>query len=155
MDENGGILDHETTTKFEYMEAAIEEDLRLFPPVTFLDRTCVKDVNIGNIKFHKGFPIWAIHRFHENFEKPLEFMPERFLKPMKDNITPYAYVPFGGGPRKCIGMRFAMVEMKLALAKLIKTFKIVDVPNQTNLNMIKGDSAFLSYNGVKVKLEVR
>ena len=50
-------------------------------------------------------------------------------------------------------MRFAMVEMKLALAKLIKTFKIVDVPNQTNLNFIKGDSAFLSYNGVKVKLE--
>ena len=82
-------------------------------------------------------------------------MPERFLKPMKDNINPYAYIPFGGGPRKCIGMRFAMVEMKLALAKLIKTFKIVDVPNQTNLNFIKGDSAFLSYNGVKVKLEAR
>ena len=127
--------------------------------VTFLDRTCVKDVTIGNIKFQKGvnigFPIWAIHRFHENFEKPLEFMPERFLKPMKDNINPYAYIPFGGGPRKCIGMRFAMVEMKLALAKLIKTFKIVDVPNQTNLNFIKGDSAFLSYNGVKVKLEAR
>ena len=52
-------------------------------------------------------------------------------------------------------MRFAMVEMKLALAKLIKTFKIVDVPNQTNLNFIKGDLAFLSYNGVKVKLEAR
>ena len=84
--------------------------------VTFLDRTCVKDVTIGNIKFQKGvnigFPIWAIHRFHENFEKPLEFMPERFLKPMKDKINPYAYIPFGGGPRKCIGKNFRSAALK-------------------------------------------
>ena len=90
----------------------------------------------------------------ENFDQPFEFKPERFLKESKDSITSFSYIPFGGGPRKCIGMRFAMIEMKLAMAKLIRKFKIVEVP-ETKLDFFSGDYAFLSYSDLYIKLEDR
>ena len=65
LDDSKDVIDHETTNKLEYLEAAIEENMRLYPPVTLLDRTCGKDVKIGNIQFKKGveivIPIWAVH----------------------------------------------------------------------------------------------
>ena len=66
----------------------------------------------------------------------------------------FAFLPFGGGPRVCIGMRFAMAEIKIGMAKLLANFKIVETP-ETKLDFQAGDLFFLTYPEVKVKLEKR
>eukprot|EP00093_Oithona_nana_P005061 05061.XXX_189702_191147_1 [CDS] Oithona nana genome sequencing. len=157
-EENDGLINHETTNQMPYLEATIEEDLRIHPPVLSLDRECSKDTKIGDLMIKKGvnvlFPIWALHHSEDFFQDPKEFRPERFLKETKEDFHPYAYLPFGGGPRKCIGLRFAMIEMKLALAKLLQKYRIVAVP-ETKLDFFNGDVFLLSYPEVKVKLETR
>lgn len=113
---------------------------------------------IGNVHFKKGvtvaFPIWAIHHDPEFFPEPDDFKPERFLSQEGTTIQPFAYIPFGEGPRKCIGLRFAMVQMKIALAKLLHKYNIVEAP-ETKLEFHPGDLFFLSFPEVKVKLECR
>ena len=157
-EENDGLISHETTSQMSYLEATIEEDLRIHPPVLSLDRECSKDTKIGNLMIKKGvnvkFPIWAMHHSEDLFQDPEEFRPERFMKDSKEDFHPYAYLPFGGGPRKCIGLRFAMIEMKLALAKLLHKYRIVAVP-ETKLDFNNGDLFILTYPEVTVKLEAR
>ena len=95
-----------------------------------------------------------MHNNSKYFPEPEKFKPERFLKPNSDEIVPFSYLPFGGGPRVCIGQRFAIIEMKIAMAKLLSRFKIVDTP-ATKLEVLTGDSFLLSYEGIYVKLEPR
>ena len=103
-----------------------------------------------------NFPIYAMHHNPKYFPEPEKFKPERFLKNEdEDNLAAqYAFMPFGGGPRQCIGMRFAMSEIKIAMAKLLANYKIVDTP-QTKLDFLPGDSFILTYPEVKVKLVKR
>ena len=126
-----------------------------------MNRDCNKDVLIGNLQIKKGvriqFPIWAMHHNPEYFPEPDVFSPERFLK-NKDSLTtevlPFTYIPFGGGPRKCIGLRFAMTEMKIALAKMLQKYEIVPV-QQTKLDFKPGDIMFLNYSKLEVKIVSR
>ena len=97
------------------------------------------------------FPIWGIHHNADFFPDPETFMPERFLKENQASVIPFSYLPFGGGPRKCIGSRFAMAEMKIGLAKLLHNYQIFPVP-QTKLDFYTGDPSFLSYSDVEVKI---
>ena len=98
-----------------------------------------------------------MHHNPDFFPEPDVFQPERFLKNKNSStseVVPFSYIPFGGGPRKCIGIRFAMAEMKIALAKLLQKYEIVPVP-QTKLDFKVGDPAFLSYSEVEVKILLR
>jgi cytochrome P450 len=95
-----------------------------------------------------------MHYNPKYFPEPEKFIPERFLKSSNTEIVPFSYIPFGGGPRVCIGQRFAMIEMKIAMAKLLAKFKIVDTP-VTRLDILKGDPFLFSYDHVHVKLEPR
>jgi len=109
-----------------YLEAVITEALRLYPPVGRFDRNCQKDYQLTDqLVIPKGaavcVPVYAIQRHPDNYENPDTFDPERFLK---TSINPFTYMPFGYGPRNCIGMRFAMLEMKLVVANLVKKFCI-------------------------------
>ena len=91
--------------------------------------------------------------FGENVDK---FDPERFLNgAAKELIDKHIFHAFGGGPRICIGMRFAMAEMKITLAKLLCNFKVVEEPNITKLEFDKGNPFLLSYSEMKVRLEER
>lgn len=157
-----GVVDYEAISKMTYLEAVIKENLRLNPPVIRIDRTCMKDTIIGgektpSLKLKKGtvvqIPIYAIHRNPDFFPDPDTFRPERFLE-KDESVAEMTFQAFGGGPRVCIGMRFAMSEMKIALAKLISRFKITDSP-QTKLTLLPGDPFFLAYPEMKVRLERR
>jgi len=89
------------------------------------------DYKLGDtgITLYKGqvveIPIYAIHHSEEYYENPEKFNPERFLPENRDQIIPYTYLPFGSGPRNCIGMRFALMEAKLCLAQIVRRFRFV------------------------------
>jgi cytochrome P450 family 9 len=129
--EHGGKLNYDLIqTKLEYMDAFISETQRLYPSAFRTERKAVADYQIPGTKqiVPKGtllvFPIYSIQNDPDNFENPEKFDPERFLPENKSKMNPYAFLPFGHGPRNCIGMRFALTEVKSMLANLVLNFKV-------------------------------
>ncbi|XP_014652586.1 PREDICTED: cytochrome P450 3A12 isoform X4 [Ceratotherium simum simum] len=117
---------YDTLLQMEYLDMLLNESLRLFPIAGRLERVCKNDVEINGVFIPKGtvvmVPTFILHRASEFWPDPEEFHPERFSKDNKDSINPYIYMPFGSGPRNCIGMRFAVVNMKLAVVRLLQNF---------------------------------
>jgi len=119
----------------EYLEQVLNESLRMYPPViSFVLRRAVRTTNVGGYEIPKNtnilIPLWNIHRNSENWPEPDVFDPERFSpETLKtEQRHPMAFIPFGAGPRNCIGMRFAKMEAKLAIIKMVKKFRIVLPP---------------------------
>ena len=103
-----------------YTDAAIQEALRLRPPVLAAGRIAKRDVSVGEWRVPAGTRLWApislVHRDPAHFTSPESFVPERFLdgKP-----APMTWIPFGGGNRRCVGMSFALLEMRIVLQTLL------------------------------------
>ncbi|OXB67557.1 hypothetical protein ASZ78_004675 [Callipepla squamata] len=123
---NKAPLTYEALMQLDYFDMAVNETLRLYPIGGRLERTCKKDVEINGVTIPKGtivvIPPHTLHRNPEYWPNPEEFRPERFSKENKDNIDPYTYLPFGAGPRNCIGMRFALLTLKVAIASILQHF---------------------------------
>ncbi|XP_077854287.1 cytochrome P450 3A7-like [Macaca mulatta] len=117
---------YDTVLQMEYLDMVVNETLRLFPVAMRLERVCKKDVEINGMFIPKGvvvmIPTYILHHDPKHWTEPEKFLPERFSEKNKDNIDPYIYTPFGGGPRNCIGMRFALLNMKLALTRVLQNF---------------------------------
>jgi len=111
--------------------AVIKESMRLFPPAPVVARRVETDVELGGYTFPKGavinLMIYSIHRLPEYWPRPEEFLPERFIKGTEMNGTCNlnAWMPFAGGSRICIGMDFAMTEMKILLLYLCHYFNFI------------------------------
>lgn len=105
-------IDYDTLQKMKYMDMVISKVLRMWPPASLIDRECVKDYHFddGELKFHikKGeainIPAYSIQNDPYNFSDPRTFDPERFSDVNKSNIKPGTFMPFGVGPRNCIGI---------------------------------------------------
>uniref|UniRef100_A0A915APW7 Uncharacterized protein n=1 Tax=Parascaris univalens TaxID=6257 RepID=A0A915APW7_PARUN len=128
------LIEYDDLTKMSYIDHIIKETLRLFPPIPSVSRQCNEEMFINGVKFEKGCNInaavFAIHYNEEYYPEAEKFYPERFsLEKCKTN-DPLTFIPFGFGPRNCIGMRFAQLEMRLALAYLLKYYRFV-TNNQT------------------------
>lgn len=101
----------------------------MFPSHSFTDRITTKDYFIEKYKLRvpKGtiihIPIHSIHRDSDYYDEPDQFKPERFFPENFRNIHSHAYIPFGSGPRICIGMQWTLVISKLALVQMIHNFK--------------------------------
>lgn len=110
-----------------YTEMVIKEGMRLFPPAWGTSRETAEPVTIGGYSIGKGKPIiLSIHALHRDprwWDAPESFIPERFAPENEKNIRKFAYLPFGAGPRVCIGNSFAMMEAKLALATIAQHFE--------------------------------
>ncbi|XP_027383512.1 cytochrome P450 3A24-like isoform X2 [Bos indicus x Bos taurus] len=117
---------YDVLAQMEYLDMVVNETLRMFPIAVRLERFCKKDVEIHGVSIPKGttvtVPISVLHRDPQLWPEPEEFRPERFSKKNKDSINPYVYLPFGTGPRNCIGMRFAIMNMKLAVVRVLQNF---------------------------------
>ncbi|XP_062865749.1 cytochrome P450 3A30-like [Trichomycterus rosablanca] len=126
---NQAQVEYDPLMNMDYLDATVNESLRLFPVAVRLERVCKKTVEINGIKIPKDtvvmVPIYALHRDPEYWPEPEAFDPERFTKGNKENIDPYVYMPFGAGPRNCIGMRFALLAMKLAIVEILQKFDVV------------------------------
>ncbi|XP_055301572.1 probable cytochrome P450 9f2 [Sitodiplosis mosellana] len=129
---NGGRLTYDTLPKMKYFDQVISEALRKWPPALVTERKCTKDFEFEldgrKILIERGrevrFPIYSIHHDPEIYENPEQFDPERFSDENKHKIKPGSYIPFGIGPRSCVGSRFALMEIKALLFYLLLNFNI-------------------------------
>lgn len=107
-----------------YTDAVLKETMRLYPPAWAIGREPTEDVQIGGYTIPKGGQIflsqWAVHRNADIYEDPLAFKPERWLDGLADRLPRFAYFPFGGGPRICIGNHFAIMEAMLILVTFLQ-----------------------------------
>jgi cytochrome P450 len=119
--------------RLPYNEMVIKETLRLYPPASGMGRDAIDDVTIGGWTIPKGailsLDIYTMHHDPANFPNPEAFDPERFSKAREGDIPKYAYVPFGGGPRICIGNSFAMMEARILLAVISQHYALALAPN--------------------------
>jgi len=113
--------------KLPYTEAVITEAMRMLPPVYLIGREATKNLELGGYRVPKGTTVfmsqWVTHRDPRWFEKPDEFKPERWTGGLMKRLPKYAYYPFGGGPRVCIGNYFALMEAALILATVGQRWK--------------------------------
>uniref|UniRef100_A0A8C5E6N3 unspecific monooxygenase n=1 Tax=Gouania willdenowi TaxID=441366 RepID=A0A8C5E6N3_GOUWI len=123
---NKAPVDYQTLMQMEYLDCAINESLRLYPIAARLERVAKASVEINGLVIPKDMvvmvPTWPLHRDPNIWPEPEKFKPERFSKENKDTIDPYTYMPFGLGPRNCLGMRFAILSIKLAMVEILQKF---------------------------------
>ncbi|KHJ42753.1 unspecific monooxygenase [Trichuris suis] len=121
---------YESVQRMVYLDCVIRETLRLYPVASWVvGRRCTQTCTTGGITIEKGMHIladvWSIH-YNKDIWGPDadEFVPERFAEDQLHSLHPLAWIPFGAGPRRCIGERFALLEMKLTLARLLRKYRI-------------------------------
>ncbi|KTG04183.1 hypothetical protein cypCar_00006328 [Cyprinus carpio] len=121
-------ITYDALMKMDYLEMAINESMRLLPTAPRLERSSKKTVEINGVTIPKdtlvGIPTYVLCRDPQLWESPDEFRPERFSPESKSVINQYAFLPFGLGPRNCIGMRFALMIMKILVVKLLQNFSV-------------------------------
>nr|CAI5852946.1 unnamed protein product [Callosobruchus analis] len=154
-----GKLTYEAMLKMKYMDMVVSETLRKWPNNVATDRVCTKSYTIepskpGEAPIHltKGdmiwVPIYGLHHDYRYFPHPERFDPERFSDENKDKIVPYSYLPFGAGPRNCIGSRFALLETKAVFFHLLSHFEIVPTyKTQIPLRINKKSFSFVAEDG--------
>ncbi|EDV19993.1 uncharacterized protein TRIADDRAFT_32665 [Trichoplax adhaerens] len=130
-------LDYDCVSDLPYLEMVILETLRIYPPAFRVTRKCKNDITIDGHQISKeamiAIPIYAIHHNPKLWPNPEQFMPERFTPEEKSKHAACAFLPFGNGPRNCIGKRLALLEVKLALVKILRSVELItteetDVP---------------------------
>jgi len=124
--------DFDNVQKLAYLSMCLDESMRLYPPGFILERQCVEDVTLHGVDFRAedivSIPVWAIHRDPDLWPQPEVFDPERFTPENKEGRHPCAFLPWGLGPRNCIGMRLAQIQLKLALAAVLQQATPVRCP---------------------------
>jgi cytochrome P450 len=124
----------EDLPKLSYAKQVVQESMRLFPPVWGLARMTMQDDQIGDVTIPGGSPVlisqYVTHRHRGFWENPEGFDPDRFLPGRSEGRHPYAYFPFGAGPRICIGNHFAMLESVLILATIASRWSLNLIPGR-------------------------
>jgi cytochrome P450 len=118
--------------RLTYTESVVTEALRLYPTVWLLGREAVEPCEVGGYPIRVGTTLymsqWVIHRDPRWFDDAQEYRPERWADGLARRLPRYAYFPFGGGPRICIGNSFAMMEATLLLATIARKFRLSLIP---------------------------
>ncbi|XP_022823708.1 cytochrome P450 6B5-like [Spodoptera litura] len=133
MRRNDNVLKYECVTELPYVEACVNEALRLYPVLGVITREVIEDYTFSTgLKLEKGLrvhlPVYHMQHNPKYFPEPEQFRPERFLGDAKQNIIPYTYFPFGEGPRLCIGMRFAKMQITAGIITLLKKYRVELAP---------------------------
>jgi cytochrome P450 len=122
----------EDLPKLTYMDCVLKESMRLYPPAPAVVREAIEDVELGGYRLSKGTHIvmspWLTHRDARYFEAPDEFRPQRWTRRFEAQLPRFAYFPFGGGARKCIGANLARMEAALMLATVIQQIGMRPAP---------------------------
>ncbi|XP_059610426.1 probable cytochrome P450 9f2 [Phlebotomus argentipes] len=138
----GKPVTYDALHNMKYLDMVISESLRQWPPSPGADRKCVKHYTFKSddidFEMNEGegimIPIYGLHHDPKHFPDPFKFDPERFSDENKDKITPFTYLPFGVGPRNCIGSRFALMETKAIIYYILTKFTF-EVSEKTQVPM--------------------
>ena len=148
---------YDIVKNIDYLDCVIKESQRLCPPAVHVNRECHEDFELSGIHIPAGtevvIPIYALHYDSDAWEDPEKFDPERFRGARKDTYHPFQLLPFGGGPRNCIGMRFALLEIKIALVKILSKYKFVRSAKTQVPLMLHAGGALSAKGGVLVRVE--
>ena len=140
-----------------YTGHVITESMRLYPPAWGMARLAIEDTEIGGYPIPKGCGVslaqWVVHRDPRWFDAPEEFLPERWEGDLMKRLPRFAYFPFGGGPRQCIGNSFATMEATLLLATIAQHFRILLVPGHPAVPM--PSITLRPRHGIRATLEAR
>ncbi|XP_055529196.1 cytochrome P450 9e2-like [Wyeomyia smithii] len=159
----GKSLTYDAMQKMKYMDMVVSEALRMWPPVPQLDRICLKDYTLDcndNLKFtiEKGSIIWlpvqGLHRDPAYYPNPDKFDPERFSEERKGSINAGAYLPFGIGPRNCIGSRLALAEVKTILYYMLLNFSF-EQTSKTKVPLVITKGDIIPEGGVHLEFRPR
>lgn len=150
---NSDLIDNLT-----YLSAVVWETLRLYPPISRIERLCVADYKLSDkLTIPAGMsisvPTYAIHRSSKYFTAPDEFRPERFTcdEPLKH---PWSFLPFGGGPRNCLGMRLAILQAKVAIVRVLENYELSLAPGHEHIKHTS-DQVLIAPQSMYLKLQVR
>jgi cytochrome P450 len=128
-------LSHGDVPKFEFTTQVIQEALRLYPPFWMIDRMAVADDKVGDLVIPRGSMVivyvYGAHHAPRYWENPENFDTERFTKANEKSRTPFTYLPFGAGPRGCIGGNYAMLQILMILSDLLRKYDFQLAPGQT------------------------
>jgi cytochrome P450 len=113
--------------KLTFVRNVLKEALRLYPPITFLPRVAAEATTLGGRRIAKGTMVmiapWSLHRHERLWRNPDRFDPDRFTPEREHELPKGAYIPFGTGPRVCIGAAFATLEATLVVAELVRSYE--------------------------------
>ena len=122
-------------------------------------RHCNESCVINGVRFKEGMavivPIYNLHHDETYFPDPESYKPERFLPENKESINQFAYLPFGMGPRNCIGMRLALMEMKVVLVRMLQKYRLVRCPETRVPIDVKPKAVLSPAEPVMIKVEKR
>ena len=159
LDSSGGKPLYDVVQKMPYLDQVISEVLRLCGPAFSLLRGCEEETVIKGVRFPRGIdvniPAYVLHRDPEVWDNPLEFNPDNFSSEAKEKRNPYSYLPFGTGPRQCIGMRFALLEIKLGLLEILRRFKFERAPETVTTLEHRAVVLMAPKNTIYVKIKAR
>jgi cytochrome P450 len=131
----GRMPETQDLARLPYTEKVVKEAMRLYPPAWGVARTAVKDCEIGGFRIPAGASVvmsqWVMHRDPHFYSDPEKFDPDRWSQENTQRLPRFAYFPFGGGPRLCIGASFAMMEATLLFAAIAQQFQLRLVPGQS------------------------
>ncbi|CAH0731802.1 unnamed protein product, partial [Brenthis ino] len=141
---HNGVVDYECVNEMSYLEACISETLRLYPVIGLLTREVMSNYTLPTgLTLEKGnrihIPVYHLHRNPDYFPEPEVFRPERFIGEERKKINQYAFLPFGNGPRICIGIRFAKITMMAGLLMILRKYMLdlaEDMPVKINFKPV-------------------
>jgi cytochrome P450 len=143
--------------QLKFTEMIVKESMRLYPPAYVVGREAVNECEIGGYNIPPRTQLfmstWVVHRDPRFFDEPEKFKPERWTPEFINNLPKYAYFPFGGGPRVCIGNAFAMMEIVLLLATIAQKFSLSLVTKHPV--ELQPAMSLRPRNGIRMKIERR
>lgn len=147
---------YEVAQHIEYLDCVVKESQRLCPTLAQVNRECSDDYDLNGVHIPAGteilIPIYFLHHDPDAWTDPEKFDPERFRSPSKDGRHALQFLPLGAGPRNCIGMRFALMEVKIALVKILTKFRFEKSPETQIPLAIQPGFTLSAKDGVYVRV---